>query len=166
MSSLSPLDMEWPDITDEELHTAFTGAGSLLNAWPLTYQSVDIKNIIPLTPNHFLFGQVDGEFAPESVKTEDYHPKKHWRQVQELVWHFQKRWAQEWLPSLFPRWKWNKEERDLKEGNIVLVISPDTPQGKWPLGIVLRVFPGSDGYTRAVKVQVGAKEYTGSISKT
>ena len=46
------------------------------------------------------------------------------------------------------------------------IISPDTPQGKWPLGIVLRVFPGSDGYTRAVKVQVGAKEYTGSISKT
>ena len=56
-----------------------TGAESLLNAGRLTYQSSDSKDIMPLTPNHFLFGQVGGEFAPESVKAEDYHPKKRWR---------------------------------------------------------------------------------------
>ena len=125
------------DITDEELHTAFTGAESLFNECPLTYQSTDIKDIMPLTPNYFLFGQISGEFASESVKAEDYHPKKCWRQVQELVQHFWKRWIQEWLPSLSPRQKWNKEQRDLKEGDIVLPISPDTPQGKWQQGYFL-----------------------------
>ena len=50
------------DITDEELHTAFTGAESLLNARPVTCQSADIKDIMLLTPNHFLFAQT-GEIS-------------------------------------------------------------------------------------------------------
>ena len=32
--------------------------------------------------------------------------------------------------------------------NIVVVISPDKPQGKCPLGKALRVFPGPDGHFR------------------
>ena len=50
------------DITDEELHTAFTGAESLLNARPVKCQSADIKDIMLLTPNHFLFAQT-GEIS-------------------------------------------------------------------------------------------------------
>ena len=41
------------DLTDEELMTVFTGAESLLNSQPLTYQSSDVRDILPLTPNHF-----------------------------------------------------------------------------------------------------------------
>ena len=55
------------NITDEELMTAFTGAEALLNSRPLTYYSANPQDEVPLTPNHFLFGQVGGEFAPESV---------------------------------------------------------------------------------------------------
>ena len=53
------------DITDEELMTAITGAEALLNSRPLTYQSANPEDDVPLTPNHFLFGQVGGQFAPE-----------------------------------------------------------------------------------------------------
>ena len=42
------------DITDEELSTAFTCAS--INSRILTYQIVDIKDVIPLTPNHVLYG--------------------------------------------------------------------------------------------------------------
>ena len=52
------------DINDEELMTAFTGAESLINSRPLTYQSAHPSDISPITPNHFLHGQVGGEFAP------------------------------------------------------------------------------------------------------
>ena len=41
------------DVTDEELITVVTGAESLLNSRPLTYQSANIKDDVPLTPNHF-----------------------------------------------------------------------------------------------------------------
>ena len=55
------------NITDEKLMTAFTGAEALLSSRPLTYHSANPQDEVPLTPNHFLFGQVGGEFAPESV---------------------------------------------------------------------------------------------------
>ena len=47
------------DITDEELMT-FTGAEALMNSRPLTYQSANPEDDVPLTPNHFLFGQIGG----------------------------------------------------------------------------------------------------------
>jgi len=50
------------NVTDEELMTAFTGAEVLR---PLTYQSAH-PNDVPLTPNHFLHGQIGGIFAPEA----------------------------------------------------------------------------------------------------
>ena len=55
------------DIIDEELMIAFTGAADLFNSRPLTYQSASPCNDdVPLTPNHFLIGQISGRFAPES----------------------------------------------------------------------------------------------------
>ena len=60
------------DITDEELMTAFAGAEGLINSRPLTYQSASPLDDVPLTPNHFLHGQVGGEFAPESVDSTDF----------------------------------------------------------------------------------------------
>ena len=46
------------DITDEELMTAIIGAEGLVNSQPLTYQSTDPADDVPLTPNHFLHGQI------------------------------------------------------------------------------------------------------------
>ena len=83
------------DITDEELSTAFTGVEDLINSRPLTYKTADIKDDIPLTPNHFLYGLAGGQFAPDSVDTECYNLKKRWRRVQELVKHFWGRWMKE-----------------------------------------------------------------------
>ena len=105
------------DVTDEELTTAFTGAEALLNSRPLTYQSANPEDDIPLTLNHFLIGQIGGQFAPESVDETNYSLKKRWRRVQELVRHFWHRWLREWIPSLSNRRKWLKEERDLQSGN-------------------------------------------------
>ena len=153
------------DIRDEELHTAFTGAESLLNSRPLTYQSTDIRDDVPLTPNHLLIGQVGERFAQDSVDKEPFSPRKRWRQVQELIRHYWKRWMREWLPTLTQRKKWTKEKSDLKEGDVVIVISPETPRGKWPLGRVMKVYPGRDGHVRVASVKIGEKEYTRPISR-
>ena len=87
------------DVKDEELVTAFCGAEALINSRPLTYQSANIKDNVPLTPNHFLHGQVGGQFAPEVVDEIAHDPKKRWRRVQELIRHFWHRWLKEWIPS-------------------------------------------------------------------
>ena len=79
------------DITDEELLTAFTGAEGLLNSRPLTYQSADRKDEPVLTPNHFLHGQAGGQLALEVVDEIDFHPRRHWLRLQQLIKGFWKR---------------------------------------------------------------------------
>ena len=64
------------DVTDKELTTAFTGAEALINSRPLTYQSANPLDDLPLTLNHFLFGQVGGHFAPETVDSSQFSPQK------------------------------------------------------------------------------------------
>ena len=55
------------EVNDEEFWTAITGVEALMNSRLLIYQSADLKDVTPLTPNHFLHGQAGGLFAPESV---------------------------------------------------------------------------------------------------
>ena len=69
----------------EELIAVCTGAESLLNSRPLTYQSAHARDDVPLTPNHFLHGQMGGQFAPETVDTSVqqvlHSPLRSWRMV-------------------------------------------------------------------------------------
>lgn len=98
------------DVTDEELVTVFTGADKCLNSRPVTYQSANPEDDVPLTRNHFLIGRVGGQLTPESVDETSYSLKKRRRRVQELVRHFWHRWLKEWIPSLNNRRKWLKDE--------------------------------------------------------
>ncbi|XP_071086517.1 uncharacterized protein [Haliotis cracherodii] len=111
------------DVSDEELMTAFTGAEALLNSRPLTYQSAHPRDDVPLTPNHFLHGQVGGDFAPKLDST-SFSPKKRWRRAQELIRHVWKRWMKEWLPTLNIRKKWFTPSRDIQVDDFVIVVSP------------------------------------------
>ena len=56
-------------------------------------------------------------------------------------------------------------KKDIKPGDVVLVVSSDTPRGQWPLGRILELYPGKDGKVRAVKLQVGNKQYFRPIVK-
>ncbi|XP_015765556.1 PREDICTED: uncharacterized protein LOC107344425 [Acropora digitifera] len=123
------------DVNDEELMTAFTGAEALINSRPLTYQFANPSDDVPLTPNQFLYGQIGGQFAPESVDdNKNLNIKKRWRRIQELVKHFWRRWM-------------------------------NAIRGQWPLARVIEVYPGEDGRVRVAKVQVGRNTLTRSISK-
>ena len=48
------------DISDEELTTIFTGVKDFLNLRPLTYQTANPEDNVPLTPNHVLYVQQGG----------------------------------------------------------------------------------------------------------
>ena len=80
------------DGTDEELITVSTRVESLLNSRPLTYQSSDPRDDVLLTPNHFLHGQMGGQFAPESVDSTTFHPRQRWQKVQDIISRVWRRW--------------------------------------------------------------------------
>ena len=153
------------DVTDEELITAVTGVESLLNARPLTYQSANPQDIVPLTPNHFLHGQLGGQFTPETVDTTEFSPRKRWRKVQEIISQVWRRWLQEYLPLLSRRPKWTEVVKDLKEDDVVLVLDSKLPRGRWPLGRIIETYPGRDGHTRVAKIQCGASTVVRPIHK-
>ena len=103
------------EVTDEELATAMTGSEALLNLRPLTYQSADVRDPLPLTPNHFMFSQQGSPFVPEGVDQTVFSPRKRWRVIQDLVLQFWKRWMRELVPALNPRKKWLRTLPDMKE---------------------------------------------------
>ena len=148
------------DVTEEELHTAICGAERLLNSRPITYVSSDPNDLSPLTPSHFLVGEIGGPFAPEALDREQTcNPRKRWHRVQQLLGQFWKRWRKEFLPSLNVRKKWFHPRHNLKEGDVVLIVEPNASKGEWPLGRVIEAYPGDDGLVRVVKVKAKNKEY-------
>ena len=148
------------DIRDEELHTAICGAEHMLNSRPITYVSADPNDLIPLTPNHLIVGQIGGRFAPEAVDKEEVcNPTKRWHRVQQLLGLFWKRWRKEFLPSLNVRRKWFHPRHNMKAGDVVLIADTKANRGDWPLGRIVEAYPGSDGLVRVVKVKSRDKEY-------
>ena len=128
---------------------AFTGVEALMNSRPL----ISVGG-----PERCLS-------APESVDERAYNPKKSWRRIQELISNFWKRWMKEWLPLLNIRQKWNEIGADVKVGDLVLAISPESPRAHWLLARVLEVFSGRDVHVRVVKLQVGKDTIVRLISK-
>ena len=45
------------------------------------------------------------------------------------------------------------KETSLKEGDLILLKSDDVPRSHWPLGQILKTFPGSDGRVRMAEVK-------------
>lgn len=152
------------DVTDEELMMTIIGVEGLINSRLLTYQSAHPSDDTPLTPNHFIHGQIGGDFAPQSADETVFNVRKRWRRVQELVRHFWQRWIKEWLPSISSTRKWKNATADLKVGEVVLVMSSDHQRGHWKLGRNREVFPGVDGHVRVVRVMIGENEYLRSIN--
>jgi len=133
--------------------SVFIGAEALINSRPITYQSANPQDILPLTPSHFLHGDLGGRIAPTPVD-EVKHPRQRWRRVQELIRHFWHRWLTEWIPQLRSRKKWKSSTQEITVGDIVLVIQSDTVRANWPLGKVVAVYAGSDGHVRVADVQI------------
>ena len=157
--------LENADITDEELLTAIAGAEDLLNSRPLTYQGDDPSDDLPLTPNHFLYGQASGQLAPEAIDGTDFNPRKRWRYVQSIIHHFWKRWQKEYLPRLNARAKWFQDRGDVRVDEVVLCAEQNMPRGQWKLGRITKIFPGDDGHVRVVEVKTGGTTYTRPITR-
>ena len=65
-------------------------------------------------------------------------------------------------------WVWVQERNGIilvQVGDIVLLISNENTRAHWPLGTVIEVYQGKDGYVRCVKLQVGDKQLTRPVLK-
>ncbi|XP_064637164.1 uncharacterized protein LOC135493621 [Lineus longissimus] len=140
------------DINDEEFHTFVVEAEGQINSRPLTPPSSDPNDDLPLTPNHFLHGQLGGQLAPSAVDEQQrINPRRRWQRVQELLRHFWARWKNELLPLLHNRKKWLYETKNLQNDSLCILVDEKLPHGQWRLAKVVETYPGSDGLMSSQK---------------
>ena len=151
-------------LTHEMLVTLLVMAEGLVNNRPLTAVSDDPRDLEPLTPNHLLIHRPAA--APPGLFNEtDLHSRRKWRQVQYLADVFWKRWTREYLPLLRQRTKWQDPQRNVSEGDLVLVLERQLPRNKWPMGRVTAVLQGTDGLVRSARVRTKDSELLRPITK-
>ncbi|XP_043209918.1 uncharacterized protein LOC122374924 [Amphibalanus amphitrite] len=143
-------------LTDEVLHTVLTEVESMLNGRPLTYISIDGRDLDPLTPNHLLLGCANANLSPGRFQDKEVNSRKRWRQAQTIADHFWRRWRREYLPSLMARSKWQEDTRNVTVGDVVLMAEESAPRGFWPLARVTEVYTGEDGRVRSAELKTAS----------
>lgn len=71
----------------------------------------------------------------------------------------------EYLPLLQERQKWNQERKNLKPGDIVVIMDATAPRGSWPLGRVLEAFRDKKGLVRSVRLQTKSNVIERPVTK-
>ena len=153
------LDKNSKRLDDNSLSTFFYEVAAVVNCRPLSLEYVTDPNYPePLTPNHLLTGRSRVVIPPpgEFGQDDTYHIKR-WRCVQYLSDQFWQRWKREYLRYLQLRSKWQREQRELRVGDIALMSDENAPRNEWRRGIVTEVFVSGDGYVRSVRLKTGKK---------
>ena len=140
---------------EEVLRTFIIEVESTLNSRPLTSLSDDPKDVLVLTPNHFLTGKLTKYFQSKEFTSSNLNSRKRWRSVQALANMFWARFIKEYLPTLQQRKKWNKIIRNFMVNDIVLVKDENVPRSYLPLARIIDVHKGNDGIVRSCKLKLG-----------
>ena len=148
--------------TEGVLGTKLCLVEQALNSRPITPVSTDSSELEALTPNHFLLGQHATSF-PSLLPGEHFDHKKMNVRAQSFanaiaIWS---RWLCEYVPSLNKRVEWHTHSVfNLKTGDLVWVIEPDSPRGYKPLTRIVKLNYGQDGCARSALVKTAIREVT------
>ncbi|OON18516.1 hypothetical protein X801_05630 [Opisthorchis viverrini] len=75
---------------------------------------------------------------------------RRWKQVNYLAW------MEEYIPTLQLRHKWLSRDRNLREGDVVIVLSEHLSRGRWMLGIVTECQTDADGLVRTASLRTSS----------
>ncbi|KAL7296586.1 hypothetical protein TKK_0010015 [Trichogramma kaykai] len=154
-------------LTYEELSTLLVDIERVLNSRPLTTPLGDLDDLEMITPAHLFLGRSLNSIPQPSKANLNLDPARHWELVRRLRDHFWSRWSKEYLHTLQQRSKWHRPGPDLSIGDVVIIIDPALMRdnGKWPVGRVVNVHPGTDGRVRVATVRTAYGTYTRPIVK-
>ncbi|CAH4036113.1 unnamed protein product [Pieris brassicae] len=135
--------------TYEELSTLVAQLETCLNTRPLCPISEDPEDINFLTPAHFLTGGPTLSLLPTENDL-----RTRWYLVEKTFQDIWKRWQSEYLPTLTSRSKWQKPRENLKLQDLVAIHDANIPPGKWAMGRVVELHPGTDNIVRVVSLNL------------
>ena len=143
---------------------------NMVNERPIGISSSESELSI-LTPNSLLLGRSTaknpGGWYPTSGTFARYHL------VQQISNTFWNQWTKCVAPGLVTDEKWHQESKELKVGDVVLVLESSAIKSEYRLAVVQEVYPGSDGVIRKARIMykhyiVGGRsvEYKGLTEQT
>lgn len=145
-----------------ELETILVECEATINSRPLTYISENTENLKPLTPQMFI------QSIPHSTTTDldeiDANSLNiRLRYLQQLRDNFKSRFRIEYLSTLVQN-RTKKSDDEIKVGDVV-IIEADTKRVEWPLGLVLKLYEGTDGESRVAKLRTAHGERIRAVQR-
>ena len=164
---LSGLSKEFGTQLDEDsFHTLMCEVEGVNNSRPLTTIPGEVDDMEPLTPSHILMTKSTVILPPPGdFQRPDIYMRKRWRRVQYIANVFWKRWQREYILTLQHHQKWNKQKRNMKKGDIVLISDDSLPRNSWRLGRVIELEPDNKGNVRSVQIKVSNTQIRRPIHK-
>ena len=132
-----------------ELLTCMFEAGQLVNQRPIGLHPGNPEDGTYLSPNDLLLGRASTN-TPQGPFKERASDKHRHDFLQQIVSRFWKRWTREVFPNLVIQKKWHTAERNLCEGDVVLVQDANALRGVWKMAKVTRTIVSADNRVRRV----------------
>lgn len=143
-------------LTFEEYSTLLAQLEACLNSRPLCTITEDPDDLDYLTPSHFLSS---GPIL--TILDTEQDERTRWKRTEKIFEDIWKRWQSEYLAQLSARSKWQRPHENIRVDDVVIIHEPNLPAGRWALGRVTELHPGSDGLVRVVTL----KTKTGYIKR-
>lgn len=145
--------------TDDLLKSLMSHVENMINSRPLTYIPISGENEEAITPNHFLLGSSSGSKPLGTYSESCWIHRKNWLKSQEYADRLWIRWRTEYLPIIRRRTRWFTNQREVRVGDIVLLLDDDIPRNLWPKARVLSVSASRDGKVRKATIQTSKGIY-------
>ncbi|KAH8232106.1 hypothetical protein KR032_003514, partial [Drosophila birchii] len=152
-------------LTFEELNTVIIEVEAILNSRPLTPMSSDPTDTSALTPGHFLIGEPLVAPPDANLALPGKTLVKRWELVSRLKQSFWNQWSMEYLQELQMRTKWKTMAQNVKEGLLVLVKEDNVPVMSWPMGRIVKTYPGKDNQVRVVDVKTASGRFKRPVTR-
>jgi hypothetical protein len=149
---------------DESFMTLLAEVEYVLNSRPLTAFSNHPDDLRPLCPNDILLPRPGAGLPPDDLP-DKVSLKRRWRQTQQLVNRFWKKFHSTYLSKLTLRPKWNVQRPNVAVNDLVVISEPALPRSQWTLGRVKQVYTGRDALVRSCLVKTATTELVRPIVK-
>lgn len=137
----------------EELNTIIIQVEACINSRPLCPLSDDPDSLTPLTPSHFLIGDVLTSIPERNLLEIKENRLSRFQRVQQLTQHLWRRWQKEYLAELQQRRQQQQQRGNLEINDLVIIKDDNLPPLRWSMGRVQEVHPGTDGVVRVVTLR-------------
>lgn len=141
-------------LTFEEMSTQSAQIEAILNSRPLTSQSSDPNDLLPLTPGHFLIGQPLVTIPSLDLSSIPQNRLTRWNLLRQFSQSFWSRWSSEYLSTLQSRSKWTNHQPNVAINDLVHIQTPLQPPTHWKMGRIVQIHPGSDNIVRVASVRL------------